>query len=129
MLAAGVGQTEAMRRLCVAVLLCACADDGGAVASNAGGAAGGGGTGGAPSGGAGGSESGGTGGEAGSGGNACSITSTAGTHAAVALGKSLAQGSLRAPHVLWDPTSQRYVVLFGSVVSSGFRTRVLTTTI
>lgn len=117
--------------LALAILMCACANDGGEVASNTGGASGGG-SGGASSGGgaggsaggAGGSESGGAGGGAGS---SCSAASKAGGHSAAALGATLATGSLRTPHALWDPASERYVVLFGSVGPSGFRTRVLTT--
>lgn len=99
-----------MRLFFAALLLSACADDGGEVASNTGGASSGGGSGGTGTGGAGGS------------GNAGAVA-----RAASALGKTLAQGSLRTPHALWDPGSERYVVLFGAVGASGFRTRVLTT--
>lgn len=115
--------------LALAILLCACADDGGEVASNAGGASGGGSGGGGSGGtsGAGGSDSGGSGGGAGDAGSFCSAVSKAGGHTAAALGATLAKGSLRTPHALWDPVSERYVVLFGSVGPSGFRTRVLTT--
>ncbi|GMV14040.1 MAG: hypothetical protein HS104_22525 [Polyangiaceae bacterium] len=116
-----------MRLFFAALLLSACADDGGEVASNTGGASSGGGSGGTGTGGAGGSGNAGAGGGAGDRGDACSAASQAGVHAASALGKTLAQGSLRTPHALWDPGSERYVVLFGAVGASGFRTRVLTT--
>ncbi|MFO0571127.1 MAG: hypothetical protein U0263_36175 [Polyangiaceae bacterium] len=112
------------------VIGCGGGDDG--VASNGGsshsggtGASGGaGGSGG--SGGSGGTGAGASGGSAGSGGESCSAPSV-GAYAAKTLGQPLAQGSLRASVLLWDPPSQRYVVLFGSVNGSGgFRTRAMT---
>ncbi|MBK7584134.1 MAG: hypothetical protein IPI67_28535 [Myxococcales bacterium] len=115
-----------MRRLAFAVALpllgSACGSNEAGVASNSGGVSSGGGTGasGGIAGGSGGSDTG------GAGGSSCS-TPPPGTYAAKVLGQALAQGNLRASVLLWDPPSERYVVLFGSVnASGGFRTRAMT---